>query len=64
MLSVVIYVNPNNIINDNQYEYYKLGFPFMANLGKVILNYEKKRKRLYKPNLSKLKKINYYVHAN
>jgi hypothetical protein len=52
MLSAVIYVNKDGIINDNKYEYYSVGFPFMADLGNVIYNYEYKRKKNYLPDLS------------
>jgi len=55
MLSAVINTNIDGIYNDNRYEYHKLGYPFMRNLGKVVYQYEKKRKRRYKPDLSEFK---------
>jgi Beta-lactamase enzyme family len=55
MLSVVIYCNADEIFNDDKYDYETVGFPFMANLGKVIYDYELKRKRKVKPNLAKFK---------
>ena len=55
MLSAMIYVNNNQIFNDDKYQYDKIGYPFLANLGKVIYNYELKRYRKYKPNLNKFK---------
>ncbi len=57
-LSAVIYVNEDGIFNDDKYEYDKTGFPFLANLGKVIYNYELKRNRRYAPDLSRFK-LNY-----
>lgn len=57
MLSAVIYVNENQIFNDGVYEYDSIGYPFLANLGRVIHDYELKRKRSHKPNLQK-----YRVH--
>jgi hypothetical protein len=54
-LSATIYVNANEIFNDDKYEYEKTGWPFMKNLGKAIYDYELTRKRKYKPNLTKFK---------
>ncbi len=36
MLSAVIYVNEDGILNDGKYEYKTIGFPFFSNLGKAI----------------------------
>ena len=58
MLTTVIYCNEDGIFNDDKYDYETIGFPFMANLGDVIYNYEINRKKKVKPNLSKFK-INY-----
>ncbi len=55
MISAVIYTNQNETINDSRYEYKDIGFPFLVNLGKVIAWHEKKRPRLYLPDLSKFK---------
>ena len=55
MLSVVMYCNADGIFNDDKYDYETVGFPFMANLGKVIYDLEVKRKRKVKPNLTKFK---------
>lgn len=55
MLSAVIFVNDNQTFNDGNYEYEKVGFPFLHNLGQVIYNYEKQRPRKVKPDLSKFK---------
>ncbi len=52
-LSATIYVNADEIFNDDKYEYEKVGYPFMKNLGKAIYDYETTRKRKYKPNLKK-----------
>ncbi len=53
MLSAVIYVNENEIFNDDQYEYDSLGFPFLAELGRLIYAYELKRPRRHVPDLSR-----------
>ncbi|TAG87014.1 MAG: hypothetical protein EAZ20_11560 [Bacteroidetes bacterium] len=53
MLSAVIYVNENEILNDDKYEYDTIGFPFFKNLFDVIYEYETKRKRIYLPDFKK-----------
>lgn len=40
MLSCTIYVNENQILNDNHYEYEAVGYPFMLALQKAISQYE------------------------
>jgi hypothetical protein len=52
MLSAVIYTNADEVINDNKYEYTTIAMPFMANLGKAIYNYDRRRKRSFRPDLS------------
>jgi hypothetical protein len=42
-LSAVIYVNEDEVLNDNRYDYYNLGYPFMERLGKLIYQYEQTR---------------------
>lgn len=54
-LSATIYVNKDEIFNDDKYEYATIGFPFMKNLGKTIYEYELTRERKHKPDLSKFK---------
>ncbi|MFY8036930.1 MAG: serine hydrolase [Cyclobacteriaceae bacterium] len=51
MISAVINTNTDGIYNDGKYEYKSIGYPFMKNLGEVVYQYERKRKRKYKPNL-------------
>jgi len=53
LLSAVIYVNEDQIFNDDIYEYDKIGFPFLSKLGKVIYDHELKRKKKFEPDLSK-----------
>jgi hypothetical protein len=52
MVSAVIYCNSDGIFNDDKYDYASVGYPFLKNLGQVIYNYELKRQRKYKPDLS------------
>ena len=54
MLSAVIYVNADGILNDNTYDYRTIGLPFMKNLGNTIYNYELGRKRVFSPNFDNL----------
>ena len=51
-LSTVIHCNRDEIFNDNKYDYDSIGFPFMKNLGRVIYEYELKRKKEVLPDLS------------
>jgi len=55
MLSAVINTNTDGIYNDGKYEYHKIGFPFMRNLGRAVYKYELKRKRTRQPDLSDFK---------
>lgn len=51
-LTACIYTNDNGIFNDNVYEYEEVGYPFMAELGRAIYQYELHRQREVSPNLS------------
>ena len=55
LLTAVIQVNENQIYNDDNYEYEEIGIPFLANLGKVIYQFEINRKRKFEPDLSKFR---------
>ncbi len=55
LLSAVIHVNEDGIYNDDKYEYDSVGVPFLANLGRIIYNYELERNRPHIPDLSHLK---------
>ena len=52
MLSAVLYVNEDGIINDGAYEYDSVGQPFLAQLGHLIQQYEAQRPRRIRPNLA------------
>jgi hypothetical protein len=52
MLSAVIYVNRDQILNDNKYEYDEIGYPFFKEVGEIIYKYDQSRKRKYIPDLS------------
>jgi hypothetical protein len=51
MLSGVIYVNRDGILNDDKYEYKQTGYPFFKEVGNIIYEYELNRLRKYKPDL-------------
>lgn len=55
-LSSVVYVNQNQIFNDDHYEYDEIGYPFLAELGKAIYQYELVRQRDHLPDLSEFQK--------
>lgn len=40
VLTASIYTNGNNILNDNNYEYDKIGIPFLAEIGRFLTNYK------------------------
>lgn len=53
MLAATIYVNKDEVLNDDRYEYEEIGHPFLYQLGQLIYQYELHRKRAYKPDLSR-----------
>jgi hypothetical protein len=55
MLAATLYVNEDEILNDGKYEYEAIGHPFLFQLGQTIYNYERSRKRAFKPDLSAFK---------
>lgn len=52
MLTAVIYANENNTLNDGIYQYETVAFPFLAELGRMIYDYELKRTRPNQPDLT------------
>jgi hypothetical protein len=52
LLSAVLYVNQDGIINDGAYEYESIGEPFLAHLGQLLYQYEASRTRQFTPNLA------------
>ena len=53
MLTGVIYVNRDGVLNDNKYEYEETGYPFFKEVGNIIYQYELGRQRKHVPNLEK-----------
>jgi hypothetical protein len=58
MLSANILCNQDGIFNDDQYDYETIGYPFLKELGRLIYQYERNRKRKNIPDLSRFK-LNY-----
>jgi hypothetical protein len=50
-LSAVVYVNQNETLNDNTYEYDEISIPFLAALGNAVYDYELKRVKDVLPDL-------------
>lgn len=57
MLAATIRCNEDGIYNDDQYSYDETGFPFLANLGRAVYEYEAKRKRKNMPDLGRYTKL-------
>jgi hypothetical protein len=57
MLSAIMYCNEDEILNDDTYEYYSAGLPFLGELGRLIYSYELNRKRKNKPDLTLLENL-------
>jgi Beta-lactamase enzyme family len=53
MLSAVIYVNRDGVLNDDKYEYEETGYPFFKELGNIIYQYELSRSRKYPAGIRK-----------
>lgn len=55
IVSAVIYVNSDEILNDDQYEYEEIGFPFFAELGEYLYQLELEREKMLPPDLSEFR---------
>lgn len=44
ILSAVVYCNKDGILNDDKYDYDEIGYPFLAELGRTIFDYELRKK--------------------
>ena len=45
LLSAVLYVNADGVLNDDKYEYDAIGFPFLRDLGRCVYEAELRRRR-------------------
>ena len=55
ILAATLLSNSDGIFNDDRYDYSTIGFPFLAKLGRAVYDYELKRDRPVKPDLTKFK---------
>ncbi|MBK7937851.1 MAG: serine hydrolase [Lewinellaceae bacterium] len=55
ILAATLLCNPDGVFNDDKYDYDQTGFPFLADLGRRVYEYELKRERKVRPDLEKLK---------
>jgi hypothetical protein len=51
VVAVTILCNRDGVYNDDRYDYDAVGFPFLANVGRVLLEYERQRPRAVAPDL-------------
>ena len=54
LLTATIHANADGIFNDDKYEYDEVAIPFLASLGRAVLDYERGRKRAARPNFAGL----------
>jgi len=55
MLAATLYVNSDEVLNDNKYEYNSIGHPFLHAIGQAVYRYELQRQRKFQPDLSKFR---------
>lgn len=51
LLSATVYVNDDGVFNDDHYEYEQTGLPFLAELGRAVLEMERARPRAHRADL-------------
>jgi hypothetical protein len=56
-VSAIVYVNEDQILNDDKYETDEVGLPFFAELGEYLYQRELKRKKQLMPDLSRMKLV-------
>lgn len=54
MISAIIYVNADGVLNDNKYEYTEVGYPFFREIGNILYQHELTRKRKHTPDFTAL----------
>jgi hypothetical protein len=55
LVSAIVYVNEDEVLNDDKYEIGAVGLPFFAELGEYLYQRELKRKKQLVPDLSRFK---------
>lgn len=53
LLSATVYVNNDDVLGDDRYEFEETGKPFLKALGEIIYEYELQRERSHQPDLSR-----------
>ncbi len=56
-VSAIVYVNEDQILNDDKYETDEVGLPFFAELGEYLYQRELKREKQLLPDLSRMKLV-------
>lgn len=56
ILAATILCNSDGVFNDDRYDYETVGIPFLARLGRAVLEHERRRERRVKPDLSRFVK--------
>ena len=51
-LSATLYVNSDGVVNDSKYDEETIGFPFLRELGALIYQYDRNRRRNLRPALN------------
>ncbi len=54
LLTATVHANADGIFNDDQYEYEEVAIPFLAALGRAVLEYEQERTRAVRPTFEGL----------
>jgi hypothetical protein len=55
LLTAVLQVNADQVLNDDAYEYEEVGRPFLARLGRAVYEHELRRTRPRRPDLSRFR---------
>lgn len=55
ILAATILCNRDGVFNDDRYEYDATGYPFLAKLGRAVLDYERRRPRRVQPDLQRFR---------
>ena len=55
LLTAVLQVNADQVLNDDVYEYEEVGRPFLARLGRAVYEHELRRERPRRPDLSRFR---------
>lgn len=55
LVTATINCNTDGIYNDDKYDYDKIGYPFMRDIGRLLYQHEVNRKRQHQPNLQEFK---------